>query len=101
MTADAAGSVYRLESGRVYRIGRDNGAEIYLADARVSWAHAVIRAEGPVWVLQDLSSRNGTFLEGGERISRAEITGPCTLRFGHPTDGPLLRFELAAAPESP
>jgi len=87
-------NTHRLDSGQEYRIGRDDRADIPLADARVSWEHAVIRAEGPVWVLEDRGSRNGTFL-GAERITRLEITGPCVVHFGHPEDGPVLRFELA------
>jgi ABC-type multidrug transport system ATPase subunit len=86
----------RLDSGQEYRIGRDDRAEIPLADARVSWEHAVIRAEGPVWVLEDRGSRNGTFL-GSERVGRLEITSPYVVHFGHPEDGPMLRFEFAAA----
>jgi ABC transport system ATP-binding/permease protein len=86
----------RLNSGQEYRIGRDEQADIPLVDARVSWEHAVIRAEGPVWVLEDRGSRNGTFL-GSERASRLEITGPLVVHFGHPEDGPVLRFELQPA----
>ena len=88
-------NTHRLESGHEYHIGRDDRAEIPLVDARVSWDHAVIRAEGPVWVLEDHGSRNGTFL-GSERITRLEITGPYIVHFGHPEDGPVLRFELTA-----
>ena len=86
----------RLNSGQEYRIGRNEGADIPLDDARVSWDHAVIRAEGPVWVLEDRGSRNGTFL-GSERISRLEITSSYVVHFGHPEDGPVLRFELQPA----
>ncbi len=86
-------NTHRLDSGQEYRIGRDERAEIPLADARVSWEHAVIRAEGPVWVLEDRGSRNGTFL-GSERVNRLEITSPYVVHFGHPEDGPVLRFEL-------
>jgi ABC-type multidrug transport system ATPase subunit len=93
-------NTHRLESGQEYRIGRDDRAEIPLADARVSWDHAVIRAEGPVWVLEDRGSRNGTFL-GSERITRLEITSPYIVHFGHPEDGPVLRFELAAPEQRP
>jgi ABC-type multidrug transport system ATPase subunit len=93
-------NTHRLESGHEYHIGRDDRAEIPLADARVSWDHAVIRAEGPVWVLEDRGSRNGTFL-GSERITRLEITGPYIVHFGHPEDGPVLRFELAAPEQRP
>jgi ABC-type multidrug transport system ATPase subunit len=87
-------NTHRLDSGREYRIGRDDASDIPLSDLRASWAHAVLRAEGPVWVLEDVGSRNGTFL-GAERITRMEITGPCVVHFGHPEDGPVFRFELA------
>jgi ABC-type multidrug transport system ATPase subunit len=86
-------NTHRLDSGQEYHIGRDERADIPLIDARVSWDHAVIRAEGPVWVLEDRGSRNGTFL-GSERVSRLEITSPYVVHFGHPEDGPVLRFEL-------
>ncbi len=92
-------NTHRLDSGQVYRIGRDEQADIPLIDARVSWEHAVLRAEGPVWVLEDRGSRNGTFL-GSERIMRLEISKPYVVHFGHPEDGPVLRFELSA-PERP
>jgi ABC-type multidrug transport system ATPase subunit len=92
-------NTHRLDSGQEYVIGRDDRADIPLIDARVSWEHAVIRAEGPVWVLEDRGSRNGTFL-GSERIMRLEITSPYVVHFGHPEDGPVLRFELTA-PERP
>ncbi len=87
-------NTHRLDSGQVYRIGRDEEADIPLIDARVSWEHAVLRTEGPVWVLEDRGSRNGTFL-GSERVGRLEISGPFVVHFGHPEDGPVLRFELA------
>jgi ABC-type multidrug transport system ATPase subunit len=92
-------NTHRLDSGQEYRIGRDERADIPLADARVSWEHAVIRAEGPVWVLEDRGSRNGTFL-GSERVTRLEITSPYVVHFGHPEDGPVLRFALTA-PDRP
>jgi ABC-type multidrug transport system ATPase subunit/pSer/pThr/pTyr-binding forkhead associated (FHA) protein len=92
-------NTHRLDSGQEYRIGRDERADIPLIDARVSWEHAVLRAEGPVWVLEDRGSRNGTFL-GSERIMRLEISKPYVVHFGHPEDGPVLRFELSA-PERP
>ncbi|HEY6495250.1 MAG TPA: FHA domain-containing protein, partial [Trebonia sp.] len=87
-------NTHRLDSGREYRIGRDDASDIPISDARASWSHAVIRAEGPVWVLEDVGSRNGTFL-GSERVNRVEINGPYVVHFGHPQDGAVLRFELA------
>ena len=86
-------NTHRLNSGQEYRIGRDDRADIPLVDARVSWEHAVIRQEGQSWVLEDLGSLNGTFV-GAERITRLEINGPYAVHFGHPEDGPVLRFEF-------
>ncbi len=84
---------YRLESGREYRIGRDDQADIPLTDGRVAWEQAVIRAEGAVWVLEDLGSSTGTFL-GSEQVDRLEITLPYIVHFADSEDGPVLRFEL-------
>jgi ABC-type multidrug transport system ATPase subunit len=78
-----------------YTIGRDGEADFELTDARVSWEHAVLRADGTVWVLEDLDSRNGTFAASG-RVTRLEITGPSEVHFGRPGDGPVMRFELVA-----
>jgi ABC-type multidrug transport system ATPase subunit len=89
----------QLEPGREYRIGRDDSADIPLTDARASWNHAVLRADGPVWVLEDAGSRNGTF-HGSQRITRLEITGPCTVHFGHPEDGPVMSLE-PQVPQAP
>ena len=86
---------HRLVSGQEYRIGRDEQVDIPLVDARVSWEHAVLRTEGPAWVLEDRGSRNGIFL-GSKRIMRLEISKPYVVHLGHPEDGPVLRFELSA-----
>jgi ABC-type multidrug transport system ATPase subunit len=63
-----------------------------LTDARVSWRHAILRAEGGEWVLEDLGSTNGTFV-GAERTTHLAIRATCVVRLGNPGDGPLLRLE--------
>ena len=78
-----------------YTVGRNDKADFELSDGRVSWEHAVLRTDGPVWVLEDLKSRNGTFANSS-RVNRLEITGPCVVHFGVPEDGPFLRFEPVA-----
>jgi ABC-type multidrug transport system ATPase subunit/pSer/pThr/pTyr-binding forkhead associated (FHA) protein len=99
-------NTHRLSAGTEYHIGRNPGSDFELADARVSWDHAVLYTEGPTWVLEDRGSRNGTYL-GTERIGRLEITGPCVVHFGNAQDGQVLRFELQqfepppSTPESP
>lgn len=66
-------------------IGRGPEASIRLDDDSVSWRHASLRWTGQAWELQDLGSRNGTFLDG-QRIApgaRALLRLGCELRFGH------------------
>jgi EAL domain-containing protein (putative c-di-GMP-specific phosphodiesterase class I) len=58
-----------------FRIGRSTEAELVLGSPRVSKLHAEIDANGKSYVLRDLGSRNGTFVNGerieGERPIRA------------------------------
>jgi ABC transport system ATP-binding/permease protein len=92
-----AGVDQLLQAGSAYRIGRDPQADIVVSDARVSWQHAVVERQGSGWQLQDAGSTNGTFVEG-QRVRQVAITGTCTVRLGHPDDGPLLRCTLIGAP---
>jgi ABC-type multidrug transport system ATPase subunit len=59
-------------SEKNYRvIGRGSDADIQLASPSVSRKHAALRAADPEWVLDDLDSKNGTFLNG-KRVIRAQ-----------------------------
>lgn len=56
-----AGRDWKL--GAAARIGRDTAEnDIVFADDTVSWKHARIQAEGNQFVLYDLGSLNGTFV---------------------------------------
>jgi pSer/pThr/pTyr-binding forkhead associated (FHA) protein len=60
-------------------IGRDAQNDLALPDDRkVSQQHARIRQEGDTYVVEDLQSTNGTFLERGSENTR--ITAPQQLR---------------------
>jgi DNA-binding NarL/FixJ family response regulator len=64
-----------LESERV-TLGKDASNDVVLdADPTVSRLHAVLERFASGWVLRDLGSRNGTFVNGervfGERVLRA------------------------------
>ena len=88
-----------LQAGARYRIGRDPQADIALADPRVSWQHAIVEERAGRWLLQDAGSTNGTFTNR-QRIQQLAITGSCSVRLGHPDDGPLLSCSVSEAPES-
>ncbi|MFG2111772.1 FHA domain-containing protein [Streptomyces sp. NPDC048718] len=100
LTTDGDATV--LDARRVYRIGRDPTSDIVLADARVSWHHAVLRAVGGHWTLEDQDSTNGTFADG-HRVGLSVVGAGTVLRFGHREDGPraALRPPTPPAPDAP
>jgi hypothetical protein len=72
-------------------VGRAGTCALRLDDKRVSGEHATLAWNGSGWVLRDLGSRNGTFVDAARLeagVSRAVAKGAC-LGFGR-TDG----FEL-------
>jgi ABC transport system ATP-binding/permease protein len=88
-----------LQAGAAYRIGRDPQADSVLADPRVSWQHAIVEEQAGSWLLQDAGSTNGTFVNR-RRVQQVVITADCSVRLGHPDDGPMLDWSLAEAPHS-
>lgn len=60
-----------LQGGRIV-IGRLATCDIALPDVNVSREHAALAPEGDGWVVEDLNSTNGTFVNG-ERISRLRL----------------------------
>lgn len=66
----------------VVNIGRADYNDIVLADDSVSTVHAKLQRREGVWVIVDLDSTNGTFVDG-ERISGESPIAPgALLRFG-------------------
>jgi diguanylate cyclase (GGDEF)-like protein len=62
-------------------IGRHPGCAIFVDDAGVSRNHATISVQDGELYIEDLSSRNGTFIEG-TRITKAQLTEGCLLQIG-------------------
>ena len=80
------------------RIGREPGSTIlFSGDAAkvVSTRHAEIRFEGGGWVVADLGSRNGTYLNGRRLAAVAPLKVGDTIRLGE--SGPELRVAAVAA----
>lgn len=67
------GKKYSLKGQRKFLLGRDKSVEIQLDDANVSRQHAQITLEGDKIFIEDLGSRNGTFLNdeplGSEKVA--------------------------------
>ncbi|HUP48510.1 MAG TPA: FHA domain-containing serine/threonine-protein kinase [Thermoanaerobaculia bacterium] len=62
-------------------VGRDRTCSIVLAHPAVSRRHARITLNGTSWVLEDLKSANGTYVNN-TRVERAKLKAGDVLRFG-------------------
>jgi DNA-binding NtrC family response regulator len=69
-----------LESSRVV-FGRDAGSDIELPSAQVSRRHAAIARSGPLFLVSDLGSKNGVFVNG-KRVGEAALSPGDVLRIG-------------------
>src|SRR5918996_982181 len=80
----------------VVNLGRADYNDIVIADPSVSTTHAKLQRRDDVWVLTDLGSTNGTYVEGEPVTGETALTPGTTLRFGdvaalfEPHDAPQL-----------
>ena len=70
---DGTEKSYRLQTHRPFTVGRDPGNDIILRDPKVSRHHAEIVFERGFFVVHDLTSANGTYING-KRIRVAPLT---------------------------
>lgn len=69
------GATFALEGDQL-DIGRDATSKIAIGDAEVSRKHARLTFQGGKYVIEDLGSTNGTFVNG------QRLTGPAVLKPG-------------------
>lgn len=74
-TGPTVGMAYPLEKSEMY-LGRDLGNDISVNDPEMSRRHARIYKQGASYILEDLGSTNGTF------INSQRLMGPYMLRPG-------------------
>ena len=79
---DGTEKSYRLQTHRPFTVGRDPGNDIILRDPKVSRHHAEIVFERGFFVLHDLSSANGTYVNA-KRVRVAPLTHGAKLRMGN------------------
>lgn len=103
---DGTEKSYRLQTHRPFTVGRDPGNDIVLRDPKVSRHHAEIVFERGFFVLHDLASANGTYVNG-KRVRVAPLTHGAKLRMGNsygrfseelPTETDQPAGDAAAAP---
>ncbi|UGT38804.1 FHA domain-containing protein [Nocardia yamanashiensis] len=68
--------------GTVTRIGRLSDNDIALPDGRVSRHHALVIDNGLTYVVKDLSSSNGVFVDGIRVVDSAILANNATVRIG-------------------
>jgi pSer/pThr/pTyr-binding forkhead associated (FHA) protein len=66
----------------VVNIGRADYNDIVLPDESVSTTHAKLQRREGVWILVDLDSTNGTFIDGDQIKGEAPLAPGTTVRFG-------------------
>ena len=79
---DGTEKSYRLQTHRPFTVGRDPGNDIILRDPKVSRHHAEIVFERGFFVLHDLASANGTYVNA-KRVRVAPLTHGVKLRMGN------------------
>ena len=83
-----AGRDFIFREGKNHFVGRDPSSDFLLADSRVSARHALFHWTGNDWLLVDLRSKNGTYVNGA-RVKEIPLQNEDWLSFG----GLLARFE--------
>jgi pSer/pThr/pTyr-binding forkhead associated (FHA) protein len=79
---DGTEKSYRLQTHRPFTVGRDPGNDIILRDPKVSRHHAEIIFERGFFVVHDMSSANGTYING-KRVRVAPLTHSAKVRMGN------------------
>ncbi|MBI4703111.1 MAG: sigma 54-interacting transcriptional regulator [Deltaproteobacteria bacterium] len=77
---DPTGPLLLLTDSAVV-LGRDGDCDVVLGGSEVSRRHAEIRRDGPIFIVRDLGSTNGVFLNG-RRISEAPLSLGDLVRLG-------------------
>jgi hypothetical protein len=90
------GKIYPLEAPEII-IGREASNGIAINDAEVSRKHAKMSLHGSAYVIQDLGSTNGTFVNG-QRVTGTQVLNPGdTVSFG---ENIVLMYEAAYDPNA-
>ena len=81
-----------INQQQVVRIGRANDADIVLSGETVSRVHAELRPTDIGWILVDVGSQHGTYVDG-QRITELRIERPLTAYCGIEGSGASLDFD--------
>jgi DNA-binding winged helix-turn-helix (wHTH) protein len=71
-------------------VGRDRSCDVQLEADSISRQHARVVVAGPTATIEDLGSKNGTWLAGERLVGRAAVNDGTAVRLGSET----IRFEI-------
>ena len=86
---DQSGACREQEFDKAFVIGRDYKADVRLQDERVSRQHIKVYSRGEDWYVKDLSSLNGTFVDG-EPIDIRKIEHETAISLDK--EGPIIKL---------
>ena len=92
LNVDGKRSAFHLAGRTAVTFGRSTEADVCIPDAKVSRIHAEIRPWDGDYVIKDLKSRNGTFVNGA-RVETAVLKAGDVIRVGP------IEFHLEKTPE--
>jgi two-component system cell cycle response regulator len=90
LTGGSTGKIFRIAKGRSL-IGRSQHAEVRLLDDGVSRDHASVRFEGDELWIDDMESRNGTFVNGARITESTQLSEGDKIQVGRTT---VIRYGL-------
>ena len=76
---------------RPFRVGRTDDCEVCIKNEHVSRKHVEVVFEGGTWLVRDLNSANGIFVNG-EKVPSTRVSGVSTVRLG--IYGPFVEFAV-------
>jgi len=80
-TGPLKGQRYQIKTP-VLNVGRADYNDLVIPDASVSTSHAKLQRREGVWMLVDLDSTNGTFVDGDKITGEAPLAPGAMVRFG-------------------
>jgi pSer/pThr/pTyr-binding forkhead associated (FHA) protein len=78
---DQQARTFEIDKRSGWTVGRDPANSLVLNDIKISRRHAVFRWEGDNYVVRDMGSRNGTFVNN-ERVQSAPLKDGDIIRIG-------------------
>lgn len=97
LAAQGGGAVdVALPVGKAIVVGRGQDADVVLALPEISARHVRLRYDGTALAVEDLGSRNGTFVNG-RRVQNERLQAGDVLRLGPDERSPAFKLQAAAA----